>query len=98
MASSSSAAHGPQLLKPADRQRINALPTRSRTHIFVKYRDSLRSHKTASRSLTLSQTRDFRAQKNLLSSHSDEIDSVEDARSYCVPPQWVVLVEELNRD
>lgn len=97
MAASSSHSAGYQL-KLADRQRINALPSRSRTSIFVKYRDSLRSHKVASRSLALSQARDFRAQKNLLSHHSDEIDSVEDARAFCVPPHWVTVVDDLNRD
>jgi len=96
MASSSNAAS--YQLKPVDRQRINALPSRSRTHIFVKYRDSLRSHKVASRGLALSQARDFRAQKNLLSHQSDEIDSVEDARAFCIPPHWVTVVDELNRD
>lgn len=97
MAASSSHSAAYQL-KPADRQRINALPSRSRTQIFIKYRESLRSHKVATRSLALSQSRDFRAQKNLLSHHSDEIDSVEDARAFCIPPHWVTVVDDLNRD
>ena len=72
------------------------MATRSRTAIFVRYRDSLRSHRPGPRTTT--ELRDFKVQKNLLAAHSDDEGSTVDARAYSIPPGWVSLVDDMNRD
>ncbi len=83
---------------PEVRRRLAALPARSRTQLFLKYRDSLRTHRTAGRALALQTKHEFKASKNLLGAHSDDDSSSVDTRVYTVPPQWVTLVDDLNRD
>jgi len=72
------------------------MATRSQTAVFLRYRESLRSHKPGPR--TNVELRDFKVQKNLLAAHSDDEGSTVDARVYSVPPMWVTLVDDMNRD
>ena len=75
------------------------LPSRSRTLMFCKYRDSIRVNRKASRQVVLGSVSEFKVHKNLLSGQqSDDECSNIDARVYSVPPVWVSLVEDLNRD
>lgn len=76
-----------------------SLTTRSRTQEFIKYRESLKTHRKASRGLSL-ERKDFKVHKNLLGGQgqSDDEGSNVDARVYEPPPVWVTLVDDLNRD
>ena len=42
--------------------------------------------------------KDFKPHKTLLAQQSDDEASLVDARVYSVPPVWVTLVDDLNRD
>ena len=77
-------------------RRLSAMATRSQTAVFLRYRDSMRSHKSGPR--TNMELRDFKVHKNLLAAHSDDEGSIVDARVYSVPPMWVTLVDDMNRD
>lgn len=70
--------------------------TRSRTQIFMRYRDSLRTHNRGPRTST--ELREFKVHKNLLAAQSDDEGSAIDARVYSVPPVWVTQVDDMNRD
>ena len=70
--------------------------TRSRTDAFRRYRQSLRSHRPGPRTTT--ELKDFKVQKNLLAPHSDDEGSTMDVRVYSIPPVWVTLVDDMNRD
>ena len=73
------------------------MASRSRTSIFMRYRDTLRTHKRGPRTNT--ELRDFKVQKNLLAAQSDdECSTAEDMRVYSVPPVWVTMVDDMNRD
>mmetsp|Transcript_5171 Transcript_5171/g.13608 ORF Transcript_5171/g.13608 Transcript_5171/m.13608 type:complete len:323 (-) Transcript_5171:243-1211(-) len=72
------------------------MATRSRTAIYMRFRESLRSHRPGPRTTT--ELRDFKVHKNLLAAHSDDEGSTVDARVYSVPPLWVSLVDDMNRD
>jgi len=72
------------------------MASRSRTQIFMRYRSSLRTHSRGPRTTT--ELRDFKVHKNLLAAQSDDEGSQLDARVYCVPPAWVPLVDDMNRD
>jgi len=76
-----------------------ALTTRSRTQDFIKYRESLKTHRKVARGLSL-ERKDFKVHKNLLGGQgqSDDEGSNVDARVYEPPPVWVTLVDDLNRD
>jgi len=69
---------------------------RSRTQIFMRYRDTLRTHKRGPR--TNVELKEFKVHKNLLSAQSDDEGSTVDARVYSVPPVWVTMVDDMNRD
>ena len=64
-----------------DRRRLAGLTTRSRTQEFIKYRESLKTHRKAARGLSL-ERRDFKVHKNLLGGQgqSDDEGSNVDAR------------------
>ena len=64
--------------------------------MFMRYRDSLRTHKRGPR--TTVELKDFKVHKNLLAAQSDDEGSTVDARTYSIPPVWVQLVDDLNRD
>ena len=64
--------------------------------MFMRYRDSLRTHKRGPR--TNVELKDFKVHKNLLAAQSDDEGSTIDARAYSIPPMWVQLVDDLNRD
>ena len=70
--------------------------TRDRTDMFRQYRNALRTHKRGPRTAT--ELKDFKVEKNLLASPSDDEGSTMDARAYSVPPVWVSLVDDMNRD
>ena len=72
------------------------MATRSRTQIFLRYRDTLRTHKRGPR--TDRELKEFKVHKNLLSAQSDDEGSTVDARVYSVPPVWVTMVDDMNRD
>ena len=72
------------------------MATRSRTQIFLRYRDTLRTHKRGPR--TNVELREFKVHKNLLAAQSDDEGSTVDARTYSVPPVWVTMVDDMNRD
>lgn len=72
------------------------MATRSRTQIFLRYRDTLRTHKRGPRTST--ELREFKVHKNLLAAQSDDEGSTVDARVYSVPPVWVTMVDDMNRD
>ncbi|KAL1502915.1 hypothetical protein AB1Y20_010987 [Prymnesium parvum] len=72
------------------------MATRSRTQLYMKMRDSLRTHKRGPRSSL--ELKDFKVHKNLLAAPSDDEGSTIDARVYTVPPKWVTLVSDLNSD
>ena len=76
--------------------RRQAMATRSRTQIFLRYRDTLRTHKRGPR--TNVELREFKVHKNLLAAQSDDEGSTVDARTYSVPPVWVTMVDDMNRD
>jgi len=73
------------------------MSTRSRTLLYCKYRESLKTHRKISRTRTL-EMKEFKPHKTLLAQQSDDEGSVVDARVYSVPPVWVTLVDDLNRD
>jgi len=79
-----------------DSARARALTTRSRTNTFVQYRDSLKTHRKVSRDIRVEQ-KEHKVNRNLLSISDDEGSAV-DARIYTVPPVWVTMVDDLNRD
>lgn len=70
--------------------------SRSRTQLFLKYRDTLKTHKRGPRTNT--ELREFKVHKNLLAAQSDDEGSTVDARVYSVPPVWVTMVDDMNRD
>ena len=72
------------------------MATRSRTQIFLRYRDTLRTHKRGPRTST--ELKEFKVHKNLLAAQSDDEGSTVDARVYSVPPVWVTMVDDMNRD
>ena len=72
------------------------MASRSRTQVFMRYRDTLRTHKRGPR--TNIELREFKVQKNLLAAQSDDEGSTVDARVYSVPPVWVTMVDDMNRD
>jgi len=72
------------------------MATRSRTQIFLRYRDTLRTHKRGPK--TDRELREFKVHKNLLAAQSDDEGSTVDARVYSVPPAWVHMVDDMNRD
>ena len=65
--------------------------------LFCKCRDSLKTHRKISKRTNL-EMKEFKPHKNLLAQRSDDDDSLVDARVYSVPPVWVTLVDDLNRD
>ena len=73
-----------------------ALVGSSRTQIFMRYRDTLRTHKRGPR--TNMELKEFKVHKNLLAAQSDDEGSQVDARVYSVPPVWVTMVDDMNRD
>ena len=74
------------------------MATRARTQIFCKYRESLKTHRKVSRRRAL-ELKEFKPQNTLLAQpNSDDETSLVDARVYSVPPVWVTLVDDLNRD
>ena len=70
--------------------------SRSRTNVFLRFRDTLRTHKRGPRTNT--ELKEFKVHKNLLAAQSDDEGSTVDARVYSVPPVWVTLVDDMNRD
>ena len=74
------------------------MATRSRTALFCKYRDSLKTHRKTPLRGASGMLVEGRQTKNLLSALSDDESSAIDARAYSVPPAWVTLVDDLNRD
>ena len=72
------------------------MASRSRTQIFMRYRDTLRTHKRGPRTNT--ELKEFKVHKNLLAAQSDDEGSTVDARVYSVPPVWVTMVDDMNRD
>ena len=72
------------------------MASRSRTQIFLRYRDTLRTHKRGPRSDR--ELKEFKVHKNLLAAQSDDEGSTIDARAYSVPPVWVTMVDDMNRD
>ena len=83
------------------RERIDSVFTkmasRNLTAAYLRHREATRSHKSI-RNKTNMELRDFKVQKNLLAAHSDDEGSTVDARVYSVPPMWVSLVDDMNRD
>ena len=69
---------------------------RNRTQLFLRYRDSLKTHKRGPR--TNIELKEFKVHKNLLAAQSDDEGSTVDARVYSVPPVWVTMVDDMNRD
>jgi hypothetical protein len=72
------------------------MASRSRTHIFLEFRGTYRTHKRGPRTNT--ELREFKVHKNLLAAQSDDEGSTVDARVYSVPPIWVTMVDDMNRD
>lgn len=72
------------------------MATRSRTQTFFSFRNSLRTHKRGPR--TNVELKEFKVSKNLLAAQSDDEGSTVDARVYSVPPIWVTIVDDMNRD
>ena len=70
--------------------------SRSRTNVFLRFRDTLRTHKRGPRTNT--ELKEFKVHKNLLAAQSDDEGSTVDARVYSVPPVWVTMVDDMNRD
>ena len=75
---------------------LSAMASRSRTQIFMKMRDSMRTHKKGPRSDR--ELKDFKVSKNLLAERSDDEGSTIDVRVFTVPPKWVTLVNDMNSD
>ena len=72
------------------------MATRSRTQLFLRYRASLRTHKRGPRTST--ELKEFKVHKNLLAAQSDDEGSTTNPHVYSVPPVWVTLVDDMNRD
>ena len=73
------------------------MASRSRTQIFMRYRDTLRTHKRGTVKIN-TEMKEFKVHKNLLAAQSDDEGSTVDARVYSVPPVWVTMVDDMNRD
>lgn len=73
------------------------MATRSRTQIYMKLRDSLRTHRVRPPRSQI-ELRDFKVNKSLMAAQSDDEGSTVDARAYVVPPNWVTQVSDLNND
>mmetsp|Transcript_39466 Transcript_39466/g.97697 ORF Transcript_39466/g.97697 Transcript_39466/m.97697 type:complete len:210 (-) Transcript_39466:221-850(-) len=78
------------------------MASRSRTSEFIKCRERARGNRRTNKSIEL---REFKNDRSLLKSqqhpagHSDdESSSCENACSITVPPLWMTVVDELNRD
>ena len=72
------------------------MATRSRTQIFVRYRDSLRTHNRGPR--TNLELADFKVQKGLMAAQSDDEGTIDHPLAYSIPPIWVTMVDDMNRD
>jgi len=72
------------------------MAVRSRTQIYMKMRDSLKTHRRGPR--TTQELKDFKIHKPLFAAQSDDEGSNLDARAYTVPPKWVSLVTDMNAD
>lgn len=70
--------------------------SRSRTAEFLRYRNTLKTHKRGPR--TNMELKEFKVGKNLLAAQSDDEGSTVDARVYSIPPVWVTMVDDMNRD
>jgi len=69
---------------------------RSRTDVYLRFRASLRTHKRGPR--TNSELSGFKEGKSLFAPQSEDEGSSVDVRRYEVPPMWVTLVDDMNRD
>ena len=74
------------------------MATRSRTQIFVRYRDSLRTHKGGLRTKTTLELNDFKVDKALFAAQSDDEGTIDHPLAYSIPPYWVTMVDDMNRD
>ena len=56
------------------------------------------AHKRGPRQMSTQELTNFKITKNLMAQQSDDEGSTVDARVYSVPPVWVTMVDDMNRD
>ena len=72
------------------------MATRSRTHLYTKYREAHRTHRVKK----FPKPPDEKINRNLLDMRAalSDDEGMSDARVYSIPPVWVVTVQDLKRD
>lgn len=76
----------------------SAMASRSRTREFIAQRERLRGNRRSHKAIEL---KDMKVDRSLLKQpgmSDDDASSCENACSITVPPLWVAVVDELNRD
>lgn len=75
------------------------MASRSRTSEFIRCRERARGNRRTNKSIEL---KELKVDRSLLKQHTghsdDETSSIENACSITVPPLWMTVVEDLNRD
>jgi len=71
------------------------MATRSRTQLYIRHRDALRTHRKK-----VARPPDDKINRNLLDMRAalSDDEGMSDARVYSIPPVWVVTVQDLKRD
>jgi len=71
------------------------MATRSRTQLYTRHRDALRTHRKK-----VARPPDDKVNRNLLDMRAalSDDEGMGDARVYSIPPVWVVTVQDLKRD
>ena len=69
------------------------MATRSRTQLYIRHRDALRTHRKK-----VTRPPDDKINRNLLDMRAALSDDEGDPRVYSIPPVWVVTVQDLKRD
>ena len=72
-----------------------SMATRSRTQLYIRHRDALRTHRKK-----VTRPPDDKINRNLLDMRAalSDDEGMSDARVYSIPPVWVVTVQDLKRD
>ena len=75
--------------------RAASMATRSRTQLYIRHRDALRTHRKK-----VTSPPDDKINRNLLDMRAalSDDEGMSDARVYSIPPVWVVTVQDLKRD
>lgn len=75
------------------------MASRSRTSELIKCRERARGNRRTNKNIEL---KELKVDRSLLKQHTghsdDETSSIENACSITVPPLWMTVVDDLNRD